>query len=119
MEARYRLQSVEIGREGVNAASQLGTGHIRCHAQPVSAGAGGRLEGEDGGQWHAAIGNQQLAVTPGVADNPTVTLSMAARDYLAMVNGELNAMQAFMQGKIRMKGDMALVMKMQKMFHWG
>jgi len=76
------------------------------------------LSGEGGGQWQAAIANGKLEVIPGTAPAPTATLSMSASDFLAMVNGELNAMQAFMQGKVRAKGDMALVMKMQKMFAW-
>jgi len=77
------------------------------------------LSGDGGGQWQAAIADGQLQVTTGTAPDPNVTLQMAAIDFLALVNGELNAMQAFMQGKVRVKGDMALVMKMQKMFAWG
>lgn len=77
------------------------------------------LSGDGGGQWQAAIADGQLQVTPGTAPDPNVTLQMAANDFLGMVNGELNAMQAFMQGKVRVRGDMALVMKMQKLFSWG
>jgi len=77
------------------------------------------LSGDGGGQWQAAIADGRVQVSPGVAPAPNVTLQMAANDFLALVNGELNGMQAFMQGKVRVKGDMALVMKMQKMFAWG
>ncbi|MDA0698565.1 MAG: SCP2 sterol-binding domain-containing protein [Chloroflexi bacterium] len=33
-----------------------------------------------------------------------------------MVNGEANAMALFMGGKIKVKGDMSLAMKMQNFF---
>jgi len=35
------------------------------------------------------------------------------------VNGELNPMMAFMQGKIKVKGEMALALKLQSIFGLG
>ena len=74
------------------------------------------LSGDGGGQWNATIANRQLTVQPGVAVSPSLTFSAAASDYVAMINGELNPMQAFMQGKVRVRGDMPLVMRMQNLF---
>jgi putative sterol carrier protein len=74
------------------------------------------LSGDGGGQWVAAIAGGQLTVTKGTVPSPNLTLNMAAKDYVAMVNGELNPMTAFMQGKVKAKGDTPLLMKMQKMF---
>jgi putative sterol carrier protein len=74
------------------------------------------LSGEGGGQWHAVIADRKLTVNEGVAPSPSLTFSAAANDYLSMINGELNPMQAFMQGKIKVRGDMPLVMKLQSLF---
>jgi len=74
------------------------------------------LTGEGGGKWYATIANQQLQVAEGATTSPTMTLTMAASDYVAMTNGELNAMTAFMQGKIKVAGDMQLALKMQNLF---
>jgi putative sterol carrier protein len=74
------------------------------------------LSGEGGGQWNANIANRTIAVSPGVSPSPNLTLSMAASDYVAMINGELNPMQAFMKGKVKVKGDMQLLMRMQGLF---
>jgi putative sterol carrier protein len=74
------------------------------------------LSGEGGGQWVASIANGQATVTAGTTPNPTMTFMSAAADYVAIINGTLNPMNAFMQGKIKVKGDMAMAMKMQKMF---
>jgi len=74
------------------------------------------LSGEGGGQWYVTIADQQLTVVEGTAPAPNLTLSTSAEDYVAIVNGDLNAMSAFMQGKVKAKGDMALAMRMQTLF---
>lgn len=74
------------------------------------------LTGEGGGLWHLIIADQQLKINDGQAATPSMTLKMAASDYLAMTNGQANAMQMFMSGKIKVGGDMSLAMKMQSLF---
>jgi putative sterol carrier protein len=75
------------------------------------------LTGEGGGLWHITVADQQVKVAEGQAANPKMTLKMASADYLAMINGDANAMQMFMQGKVKVGGDMSLAMKMQSIFN--
>ena len=51
-------------------------------------------------------------VTEGAAAKPDVTLTLADDDCAAMFTGKLNSQQAFMQGKLKMKGDMKFAMKL-------
>ena len=74
------------------------------------------LSGEGGGQWVVAIANGQVTTEKATTPNPTVTVNSSVNDYLSIINGELNPMNAFMQGKVKVKGDMALVMKLQSLF---
>jgi putative sterol carrier protein len=74
------------------------------------------LSGEEGGQWNASVANGKLTIHEGVAANPNLTFSGSANDFLAMANGDLNPMSAFMQGRIKVRGDLSLAMRMQKMF---
>ncbi len=74
------------------------------------------LSGEGGGQWVVNIADGAATVDSGTTPNPNVTVSTSASDYLSIINGELNAMNAFMQGKVKIKGDMGLVMKLQSLF---
>jgi putative sterol carrier protein len=77
------------------------------------------LSGEGGGQWYATINNGNLQVERGLAAAPNVTFGASANDYVAIANGELNPLNAFMQGRVRVKGDMGLVMRMQSLFGRG
>ncbi len=46
-------------------------------------------------------------------DTPQVKLMMSAQDYAAMMKRELNPTMAFMQGRLKFKGDMGFLMKLQ------
>lgn len=45
-----------------------------------------------------------------------VTLGLSVPDYLRLISGQLNGMQAFMQGKLKLKGDMMFAQQIQGMF---
>ncbi|MBI3360494.1 MAG: SCP2 sterol-binding domain-containing protein [Chloroflexi bacterium] len=85
-------------------------------AEGVNAIIQFELTGEGGGNWYATIAEGQLATASGTAANPNMTLTASAEDYLSIINGDLSAMAAFMGGKVRIKGDVNLAMKFQKMF---
>lgn len=74
------------------------------------------LSGENGGSWWIRIADGQCAIQEGQADNPQMTLKSTADDLYAVLSGEANAISSFMQGKIKVQGDMALALKMQTMF---
>lgn len=75
-----------------------------------------RLSGAEGGNWTLTIADQQCSVAPGLAEKPDVTISMDVADFLKMVHGELQPVVAFMQGKLKLQGDMNKAMKLQELF---
>lgn len=74
------------------------------------------LSGEDGGKWHVSVADGVCTTGEGPVDEPTATVRMDATDYVDMIAGRLNAMEAFMQQKIRVEGDLSTVMKFQTLF---
>ena len=82
----------------------------------INASVQFNLTGEGGGTWTVKIADGKCEMVNGPAEAPTATVTAAASDYLALVRGELNAMSAFMSGKIRIAGDMGLMIKFQSWF---
>ncbi len=95
--------------------------HMPAHFQVDKAGHTTatyqfNLSGEGGGQWWLRITTGTATSGEGIADNPDVTLSSDAHNYVKIALGTMNPTMAFMQGKLKIKGDMGLAMKMQAMF---
>lgn len=71
------------------------------------------LSGDDGGTFHAAVSDGKAEIVDSAHDNPNVTIILSDEDFEKMMSGELNATSAFMAGKLKVKGDMSLAMKLQ------
>lgn len=72
------------------------------------------LEGEGGGQWTLDLTSSPGEVKEGAIDDPNLTVTMKADDFVKLVEGSLNAQMAFMSGKLKIKGDMPLALKLQQ-----
>lgn len=92
------------------------TRFIPAKADGVSAIIQFNLSGDNGGLYWLRIADGACEAGQGQAENPKMTLKATADDWYAVSTGKMNAMQAFMSGKLKIEGDMGLAMKMQTMF---
>ncbi|HWQ05230.1 MAG TPA: SCP2 sterol-binding domain-containing protein [Longilinea sp.] len=75
------------------------------------------FSGENGGDWTVTIRDQKIIVESGKPlEKPTLSLHGNAQDILDIFFGKLDPTKAFMQGKLRMKGNMGLAFKLAKLF---
>ena len=74
------------------------------------------ISGEGGGTWHAVVKDGACTVAPGPGTNPSLTLQVSGQDWLDMTAGKANGQMLFMSGKLKLKGDMGLAMKLGSMF---
>jgi putative sterol carrier protein len=85
-------------------------------AEGVEAVVQYHLTGAEAGDWIIRIGDGLCEVEKGEADGPRLTLSADSDDYLKVLTGQLNAMSAFAEGKLKLKGDLSLAMKLMGYF---
>src|SRR5712692_4799808 len=71
------------------------------------------LSGDGGGQWYAKLADGAAELAEGTFENPNITITMAASDFVDLATGKLDGTMAFMSGKLKIKGDMGLAMKLQ------
>ena len=71
------------------------------------------LSGDDGGSWVIDLGSETREVREGEEEAAQCVISMTAPDFMSMIEGSLNPQMAFMTGKLRVKGDMGLALKLQ------
>ncbi len=71
------------------------------------------LSGEEEGTFHLNVADGNVDLAEGSSDSPNVTIIMDSEDFKGMQSGDLNATNAFMSGKLKVKGDMSLAMKLQ------
>jgi putative sterol carrier protein len=74
------------------------------------------LTGEGGGKYFTHIQGGSCTVARGEHGAPHMTVIMEAGDFVDMTHGRLDGMTAFMSGRLRVDGDMALAMRMQTLF---
>jgi putative sterol carrier protein len=72
--------------------------------------------GEQASDWVALIKDGACAVEEKIYDNPTLALTADGQDYIDVITGKEDGMGAFMKGKLKLKGDLNLAMKMMNFF---
>lgn len=65
---------------------------------------------------HVVIAGGTCTANDGTAANSDLALTMEDEDFVALMKGELNGMQAFMTGKLQVEGDMMLAQRMAGFF---
>ena len=75
------------------------------------------LSGADAGKWWVKIHDGAAESGKGEPpEAPNLTLQVDSGDWVKIMTGKLDGTSAFMQGKLKIKGDMGLAIKMQTLF---
>ena len=74
------------------------------------------LTGDQGGEWIVTIRDQKCTVVKGVDPKPRLVFSAEAQDCLDILTGKMDGMRAYMRGKLKLKGDMSLAIRLAGFF---
>lgn len=72
------------------------------------------LSGEDSGTFQVTFADDTVQVYDGTPDQPNCTLAMSDVNFIKLLKGDLNPTAAFMMGKIKLKGELGLALKLQQ-----
>lgn len=74
------------------------------------------VTGSQAGQWNVVIKDGNVNVAKGTHATPEITVTADTADILAVAEGKLDPIQAFMPGKAKVQGDLAEAMELVKIF---
>ncbi|MBX7212485.1 MAG: SCP2 sterol-binding domain-containing protein [Thermoflexales bacterium] len=98
-------------------AMQAMTGRFDpAKARGVNAVVQINANGDGGGKYAITIKDGAATLQESAAEKPNVTVDVAAQDWLAILGGEMDPTVAFMSGKLRISGDLGLMMRFQQIF---
>lgn len=89
-----------------NAANAAGTSAIIQY----------NIKGDGGGTWYVTIKDSACSVASGTAETADLTLEMAAPDWLDIASGKTTGPKLLMFGRLKLKGDMTLALKLRTLF---
>ncbi len=102
----------------VTVADIFGTMESRVNPDGVAgitANYGYIITGSGGGEWTVCVADGAVQVKEGLHE-PAVTTTCAARDWIAITLGKLDGMTAFSSGKLKVEGEMGLLVKAAEFF---
>ncbi|MGH7665885.1 MAG: SCP2 sterol-binding domain-containing protein [Candidatus Dormibacteria bacterium] len=74
------------------------------------------ITGSLGGQWYAEIKDSRCQVTAGSSPSANITITISDQNFVKLITGRLDGTMAFMTGKLKLKGDMGLAMRLSGLF---
>jgi putative sterol carrier protein len=74
------------------------------------------ISGSQGGLWYAEIKDSKCRVFSGTATSPNITIKIGDENFAKLMTGRLDGTMAFMTGKLKVKGDMGLAMRLSRIF---
>ena len=75
------------------------------------------LSGPDGGLWWIEVNDAHCRFGRGRIDQPGVTFIASDRDWVALSNGTLSGLWAFVTGRLKIHGDQKLARELDDLFN--
>ncbi|BCL84101.1 SCP-2 sterol transfer family protein [Ktedonobacteria bacterium brp13] len=74
------------------------------------------ITGDDAGIYSIRVANQECELLSESVAKPDLTLTTSDQNWVAITQGKLDPMNAFLAGKVKASGDMMLAMRIPQLF---
>jgi putative sterol carrier protein len=74
------------------------------------------LTGDGGGAWNLTIADGRCHLADGDAERPDVTITITANDWAHLLSGQLDALSAYLSGRLQIAGDLSLATRLPALF---
>lgn len=105
--ADYTIDEIMTGMPGAFIAEK---------ADGISAVVQFVFTGDQADNWYVHIQNGACSSMRGTTDDANVTMTVDSDDFISLLTGKLEPMAAFMRGKLNLRGDVALAMRLPTLF---
>lgn len=85
-------------------------------AAGVNASVAYKVTGDGGGEYTCIVKDGTFSLEAGARADANATVTISAGDWIALNEGTLDPMAAYMSGKLKASGDQNLLMKFPKLF---
>lgn len=75
-----------------------------------------QISGADGGLWYLDLKSDPIGFGEGTHPDTDCTVVMKDKHFVKLINGEMNPKLAFLTGKLKVTGNMALALKLSTLF---
>jgi putative sterol carrier protein len=76
-----------------------------------------QISGTGGGSWQVVVANQTCTVlSQGTGSPINVEIRISDADFIRLAQGQLNTVEAFRQGRVKISGDLSLATKISEIF---
>lgn len=75
------------------------------------------ISGDNGGDWYIVLEDGKYDIGKGAIDDPELTLIINDSDFIKLIKGELNPPIAIFSGRMKVKGSMGSVGKLNKILN--
>ena len=96
--------------------ARMGAALVPEKAAGIDAVIQVKLTGAQAADWVVTIKDAKCTLSQGLAPAPKLTVSADSTDFIKIFSGQMDGMQAFMGGKLKVTGDMSLAMKLMGLF---